>query len=300
MKPIAYLFLTAIVAANLVSIGCAPCSTMAQSAHDKGSAAEAKAEKSIIGKWKGRIDMPKSESKDPGAEMGEAFVKMMEGMLNPRLEFLSETEFKMLIMSMPVTGRVELDGRKIRLIPEKLMGMTPEQAKQAGNTNFDSEPMEGEISEDYKTIRLNQGEDSNLIFERAADEVSQPVVDKTANAFERNVTGTYSVKIIAPESGPNAIPDDQKQMLEAMEQSMYLELRKDHTFLFNMMLELEGTWSVQGGTIVMKPTGVAGMSTDQLKSVSKQKDIVGSFSSDGRTIKAKGDKPGSYIVFTRK
>lgn len=54
-------------------------------------------------------------------------------------------------------------------------------------------------------------------------------------------------------------------MAKSMMGSMALELKDEHKFTLTIMIPIEGTWSVSGDTLELKPETVMGMKADEVK-----------------------------------
>ncbi len=119
-------------------------------------------ETSVVGKWKGKIDMP-----EPKTEQEKAMAKMMEGfagMMTPDLDLREDKTFTMNMM-IPIEGTWVQSGKTVTLTANKIMGMTVDEAqKMAAQQNKGvtqnqdlQKPMILTISEDGKSMSM-QGE----------------------------------------------------------------------------------------------------------------------------------------------
>ena len=103
---------------------------------------------SLAGSYKGKI-VPTGSKDDPAAKMAEGLAEMF----SPELEITADNKFTLSVMGMPISGSVNQSGTDITLTPEKVMGMTPEEAKKLnasspGSPEPDMKPMKGTVAKD--------------------------------------------------------------------------------------------------------------------------------------------------------
>jgi len=82
-----------------------------------------------------------------------------------------------------------------------------------------------------------------------------------------------------------------------------LEIRADKTFSMNLMIQMEGTWVDNSGTIVLTPTKMAGVSIPQGKSTDDQNETLQLVpSEDGKSYRLSDPKKPetAAMIFTRK
>lgn len=265
-----------------------------------GLSASKSAGPDIMGKWKGKIEMPKSEDEDnPFGKMAEAMAGMFTG--NMALEFLPEDRFRLSFMGIPIEGKVERKGLDLTLHTDRAMGMTVEEAKKT-NPDFKQETMLAKISADGSKITISDlGDDKSkgtMVFERAKEEPKKQVASTVSDA-EKDLVGDYTAKM---EGSPGQMDEKEQsefKMAEAMMQTSTLELRADNTFKMMMMLEMEGTWKVEDGKISLHMTKIMGMPDDG-KSTSKNDDMVLKVEPGGRLTTSEGGPKGMTLVFQKK
>ena len=215
----------------------------------------------IVGRWDGKLDLPKTAKDDPMAQMAGSMAKMFLGSLS--LEFRPDSTFTLNIM-VPIEGTYTRVGRNLTLTPKTMAGLTEAEAiklgKAEGKTPREIKALKGTISANGATISL-QGDaqhKGDLQFRRAAPE--KPVVP-SVNAAERPFVGHWKGDVdMQPSPSASAADKEKAQMAERMlKATLELQLRADNTFKMRMVMELEGRWSVKGGKVVLKVTGLAGM-----------------------------------------
>ncbi len=76
----------------------------------------------LLGKWNGKVNAKPVDKADPGAKVGGALLEMFtEGLT---LEFPDDSHFKLTLMSIPMEGSVERNGKNLTLKATKIAGMT--------------------------------------------------------------------------------------------------------------------------------------------------------------------------------
>jgi len=252
-----------------------------------------------VGKYKIDLKATAASKDDVAAKMGEAFAEMLMG--GTTLELRADRTFRMLIMTIPLEGKAQIDGTKLTLIPETVMGMTKEKARKLKQQPLpDDKPMEGQFSEDFQTLTLKEipGDPSgDLKFVRDTSVPKGPGKE-TVSAAELPLVGSYDGSLKMPEPKNEQERQEQKTLI-AMSKSMSLELRRDNTFFMRMVFELEGTWKLQGGKVVLTPTKLVGM--EDMKSKTETKPIEGVVEQDGKTLTfTPPDEKDPQLVFTKK
>lgn len=293
----------AVIVLGIVMAGC----TLPEVATVRSASAKPAVKRSapsLIGHWKGTLEMGGSDTEGPGAELAEGIAVAMGEMMNAKLEFPTEDRFVFSLMTMPFEGKVKRDGNRLTLIPETIMGLSREEARQLGATKNDLSDLHGTISDDGSEIRLEgQGKDSGtMVFKRTSDDTAEKprrTESKLHSSSEERLVGDWSVKIEAPRSGPGAISEKEAKMLAAMESAMKLRLSQDLTFSLDMMAEILGTWKLDGDRITLVPTKLMGMDIKDGDGA-KADPLVGRVSSDGRTITASEPGGAGRIVFTKR
>lgn len=221
--------------------------------------------------WKGELKMPEAKKDDPGAQMGEAMVKMFTAGL--KLEFPDEGHFKLTLMGMPMEGDVERNGDSLTLKPMRLMGMTPEEAKKASKNSSAmsddfSKPIEGTISADGGTIVLKgkKAEEGEMVFVRGTAD-TDPGSGAQSASTKSTVTSEESAWVGRYKADPatldeSKLTDEQKAdlpMVKAALSTATVDLRADNTFTMTMMLDFEGDWKIENGLVRLNPTKAMGM-----------------------------------------
>ena len=133
----------------------------------------------VVGKWKGKMDLSKEMAKDknkndPNAQMGAAMANAFASMMNFSLELKADNTFNMTMVMFPVEGKYSVSGDTVTLTPEKIAGMTMEQAKamqkdKGGAGSMDAnKPMKLKISPDGKTLTAEPDKpgQGQMVFER--------------------------------------------------------------------------------------------------------------------------------------
>jgi len=232
--------------------------------------------KDILGPWKGKLELPKSDKDDLGAAMAEAMLSPFADSLE--LELSEGGKFRLSMMGMPIEGSFTVDGSTITLKAETAMGLTPEEAakknaESKSGTKVDvesmKEPMIGTISADKSKITLRnepkKGEKPDpsageMVFVR--DTSGPKVVDKpTVTAEEAKLVGEYRADASRIKES-DLKPEDKAdiEMIRSMLGSARVTLSADNTFDMRLMVSLSGTWKVAGGKLTLNPTGAMGMS----------------------------------------
>ena len=215
----------------------------------------------IVGKWSGKIDMPKSGKDDPMGKMAESMAQMFLSGLS--LELRPDNTF-VLNMMVPIQGTYSRKGNSLTLTPTLVAGMTPEEAKKLrkadGKPVPDMKPMSGRIAANGASISLlsENKKDGELVFRRAAPEKA---VVATVSASEKPYVGHWkgTVQMDAPPSASAEEKQKADLSMKMLNDSLELHLRANNTFTMRMMMELEGKWRSKGGKLVLDVTGLAGM-----------------------------------------
>lgn len=296
------------IAAALALAGCSTVQSAAEARNAKfdlgGSSASSKPSdsswKGLSGSYKGEIELGAADSNDPGAALAKGMGDMFAGMMS--LEFPEAGRFKMSMMGLPVEGSATLDGNRLTLTPETMMGMKPEELeklnKDKGAANAgDMKPMSGEVSDGGATIRLIEdgktAKDGVLVFKRKADESKKEIVDKTSGD-EKGLVGTWKGEV---ELGAGATDED-KTMAQVLANSLSLKLNADRTFALNMMVEMLGEWTLTGDRIELQPTKMMGMEmSDEDKK--KNEPLVGSVSGNGTMISVAKAGEHAKLIFRK-
>lgn len=99
---------------------------------------------SVVGKWKGTIEMGEQKKDDPGASMAKAFGDMLGGAIS--FEFKSDKTFTGTLL-FPVEGTYSVSGNTVTLEIKKMMGM---EAK--GDNAKDQKPLVFTMAPDGKSM----------------------------------------------------------------------------------------------------------------------------------------------------
>lgn len=265
-----------------------------------GAAVEKTNAPNIVGKWKGEIEMPKASKDDPMAEFGSAFAKMFLG--NLTLEFTENDRFKMTMMGIPVEGKVERKGLELTLTAETAAGMPMDEARKNNPATPKNDKMSATIAEDGSKIAIKGTDDKTgepgMVFTRWKDEPKKDV-KSTVSAEEEKVLGTYKPDVQASKpANMDAKAAEEWKMGEMLLASATLDLRADNTFTLNLMLEMEGSWKIQGGRVVLHMEKLAGLPDDG-KSTSKSDDLNLLIKSDGSLEADKAGPEGQKLIFRK-
>lgn len=131
-------------------------------------------EQRLVGQYNGEVTINKTASNDPMAKMAEGLANAFaQGM---SLELKEDKTFKMTMMMVPLEGKWAVDGGKLTLKADKVMGMEPDQLKgamgdnpQTKNVNPEDvkKPMVFKVSDDAKTLTAEgETQAGSLIFKR--------------------------------------------------------------------------------------------------------------------------------------
>lgn len=280
-------------------LGCGAGATVASSdSLNAASPRNAPSPAGIVGQWKGELKMPKAAANDPTAKMAEAMGQMF--MSGISLEIREDDTFKMTMMGMPFEGRVAKTGRKLILRPQKMLGLTVQEAKKLSGKNgssFTSDPMKAELSADGKTITLlsgmGAGKESTIVFTRKPPEKKR---SSSVRLAEAPLVGSYKGS-----SGTSPTGSKQAMQMRAMEAALSLQLRQDNTFILTMLVEIEGVWSSDGRNVTLMPKTVMGMDANSPNAKGNMKDPIRGIVSNG-VIRFSSPNPNSKegkLVFKR-
>jgi len=102
-------------------------------------------DKKVVGKYTGKLEMPKTKANDPMAKMAEGMANALASSMT--LELKEDKTF-ILTMMIPIEGKYTLDSDKITLNIEKVMGMdkktTMDMAKAQADKNKTKLPSNAE------------------------------------------------------------------------------------------------------------------------------------------------------------
>ena len=224
----------------------------------------------LVGKWKGKLDTPKSNpekgSVSNGLEkMAEGMGDAMVSMMNVELEFPTDSTFKMTMMGIPTAGNVTRDGDVLTLNIETIMGMSKEEAAKMSKKPANDKPLKLTVSTDGKKLTSipEKPDEGVMVFEKSTEsaEKTQPVTDKTKSDADRALVGSWTGEFVAPPTTGKET-DAEKQnisMMKSLSGKIKLELKKDMTFMLDLMMELNGNWSATEQKLIMNPTGFGGV-----------------------------------------
>lgn len=255
----------------------------------------------IVGKWSGKIDMPKSGKDDPMGKMAESMAQLFLGGLS--LELRSNNTFVLNVM-VPIEGTYARSGRNLTLTPTMVAGMTQDEARKMrqadGKATPEMKPMRGSIAADGSNIVLqtDNKKEGELVFRRAAPE--KPVV-ATVTSSEKALVGAWkgSVSMAVPPNASAAEREKAEMGMRVLNGTLELELRANNTFKMRMMMELEGKWSVKSGKVRLDVTGLAGMGPS---TSSKGDPLELTVADSGRSLEVHKKGPGGTesMTFKRK
>jgi hypothetical protein len=123
---------------------------------------------------------------------------------------------------------------------------------------------------------------------------------------ENALVGKYKGSLQLPDTKDGKPIDDLTKTMASNLANMPLELKADRTFTMTMlMFPAEGTWKLEGDTLVLSVTEVMGMTVEEMKkqnpsSANTDKPMRLKVSPDNKTLTAIDDKPAEgTMVFTR-
>ena len=253
----------------------------------------------ITGKWKGEIQMPEASKDDPMAKLGQAMGQMMLG--NLTLEFLPGDKFRLTMMGMPIEGSYTRDGNELAMKAESAMGMSAAELKKQ-DPKFNSDMLKATVSEDGTKITVRsenaRASEGEMVFNRYTEEAKKETASTVSNA-EKNLVGSYSCELKA-DRPEKMTPQEESEwkMGEALMKSASLDLHADNTFKIVLMLEMTGTWKVEGDEVKLHMTGMAGMPDDG-KSGDKN-DMNLRIDPNGRLTMAEKGPKGQTMAFVKK
>lgn len=223
--------------------------------------------------WKAKLGKEESEkgkSKDGMEKLADGMGDAMMSMMSMELEFPTESTFKMSMMGVPIEGEVKRSGRTLTLTPEKIMGLTKEEAAKLGNKPTDDRPMVLELTADGKSLKMKpESKDAGeVVFERSAKSSNSEkllVPSASMTDVEKSLIGSWTGTYEAPKlTGKES--DSDKQQIKAMEMmsgKIKLDLNADSSFSLVMGMEIKGKWKVENEKIALRPTAIAGMNVPE-------------------------------------
>ncbi len=258
-----------VFAAALFIVGCVGTSSTTSVPTMGETVVKTKVSSELLGKWNGKVNKKPVDKADPGAKMGDALAEMFtEGLT---LEFPDDSHFKLTLMFIPMEGSVERDGKNLTLKATKIGGMTEAQAKElkqpgAKGPEF-SEPMTATVSEDGKSILLFGTKDAteSVVFTR--DSVAPKPVTPSVRSEESSYVGNWVADISTVEM--SSLTAEQKKdwpMTKGILESSTIELKADNTFIFSILIEINGNWKMEGTRIKLSPKELTGMEGASAKS----------------------------------
>lgn len=251
--------------------------------------------KSYVGKWVG-----KPESSTGKSDPAQDFAKGMMGMMGDvRLEFPTEDTFKLQMLGMPIEGTVTKSGNQLILKAEKVMGMPPDKANKDGKAD---EPLVLTLSDDGESITIREGTPDEMVLVFKRDTSTPKTIQATlTDKADLDLVGKWKGTIDMPQPAANASQAEKDDYEQTKAMAITLDLRPDETFLMNMMMEVEGKWKREGGTVTLTPGKIAGMdmSVDDKKDPNNEP-LKGDLSPDGRTLIVKHHDPKKGTLTLRK
>lgn len=234
----------------------------------------------VLGKWYAHMDLG-TDKDNPMAGMAEA----MGSMMLPELEIMDGGKFKMSMMGIPVEGDWKQEGETLTISPKTVMGMEKDafekmQKTKGGNGSMDEDLILKVIDggKALEAVDKNKSSAGSLIFkrEKPASSIKSDTPKEGPSSVagnESEFVGAYSSKV---ETTKEPTTDEEKsevEMVKAMSSSIKLELRKDNSFVLNLMVEMSGKWKRIDNKIQLKPEIVMGMKSDGKNDNEKPMDL---------------------------
>jgi hypothetical protein len=281
----------------LLVVGCSDKSDSLSSSATEPAPEAPAIDSSLKGVYAMEFETPSTPKKED--DLGEAFAKGFGSMLASTMEltFDGQGGFSMSMMGFPVDGKVILEGDKVRLEPETIMGMTEEELKkqakdgQAKNVSMDEAKMSGTVEENGDVIRLKGEKGEPMVFRRKME----AVVEDKVSVNDRVFVGTWvGVEAIANKKPSTDEEKQEEQLIQTMLKTMRFEFRPDYTFKMRMMFEMEGNWKREGDELVLQPTKMMGLGGGESQNDPMRLKI------DGDKLTLKGEKADEgTLVFAK-
>ncbi len=206
--------------------------------------------KSLVGKWRGKVEVAPNKKDDEAAKAAASMAGMF-GDFN--LEIKEGNVFTLAIMGIPTDGSIAMKGNEVTLTPKMIMGKTIEEFKKmnekAGKTlSVDAaNVMTGTTSADGETITIIDAKkpETQIVFTRNTDKPRE-IGASTVQGEETALVGDYGTEI-----DPKKLKPEDKEMTEAMLSTASLTLFHDNSFTMNMVMALEGTWKATAGKVTL-------------------------------------------------
>lgn len=208
------------------------------------------------------------------------------------LELGEDDRFKLRMSGTDLEGSYKIEGEKVTLTYETLMGMSLKDSNSPLSMMSDQfkDPEIGTVQEGGKKLffpgRRGQPDEAEMTFTREAPKAA-PTGPKSVSEEEAKFVGSYVFddSFAVPIEGTKA-EQSAKKMLQSMMRGFRLVLREDNTFEMTMMLPMKGKWKSKGGKLNLNVTA------PDLKALSGQ---------DQPAIEAKvSEKPGQLLMVNDK
>ncbi|MEJ5171163.1 MAG: hypothetical protein WHU10_09255 [Fimbriimonadales bacterium] len=131
-------------------------------------------EKRLVGTYTASFEQPASSANDAAAQMARNFAQMLGG--STTLQLKEDKTFEMTLMALPIQGTWSLDGTRLLLKAESVMGLTPDQlrnqaaaqGKMPPNAGDMDKPLEFEVDPSTLTLKSKQSNASQMamVFKR--------------------------------------------------------------------------------------------------------------------------------------
>jgi hypothetical protein len=215
----------------------------------------------LTGTWYGKFS-PETSPDPAKAQMTALF-----GATTFTLDLDVNGRFKLTAMGSPLEGDYTVEGTKITMKPDTVMGKSlNDPSNPMANAMAElKEPQLGEIRDGGKTIflaaRPNNPNDIDLAFTR--EKPKEPALGpKTADASEMKMVGEWvfdesfdpAGKPKANETKDETAKRKAQEFARNMAKQVQLKLREDNTFIMNLLIEFRGTWKRNGEKILLTAT----------------------------------------------
>lgn len=263
--------------------------------------------RSIVGTYELEMPAAPAAQGDPMAAMAQGFAQMLVGSME--LEISGDSKFRMFLMGITVDGRYDLKGRQIKLVADKLMGLSHEEAARLAEQTKRSpstdraldgfrEPMVGTVAADFSRLTLHpEGRPKETMAFRRKK--ARTIGKATVSAAESRLLGEWRLTPDSMAAGlASAKTSEERRAAEAILGVFSLALHRDNTYSMRIMMPIEGRWKADSATITLTPTGFMGMSLRE-KGVKSEGlgPMVGRIASGGSQIRFADDK-GSQPAMT--
>lgn len=234
--------------ASLALIGVIGCSGSSPTTGPNAVAKNAEG-KTLVGKWRGKVEIAPEKKDDPAAKMAESMSAMFGDFL---LEIKEGNAYTLAVMGVPTEGSLAMKGNDLTMTPQKIMGKTIEEfnklnAKNGKPAQDAGNPMTGTASADGESITVIDPKkpETRIVFKRDTTKPRE-IGASTVKGDETALVGAYKTEI-----DPKKLKPEDKDMTEAMVATASLELFQDNSFTMNMMMLMEGVWKAEGEKLTL-------------------------------------------------